>query len=81
MAPPREAEETNTSTLHGVLSPDKLASQLKSLSADNLAALFKHMNIKVVKQEPDEQERDYNTMQQFLARPCQGQGGVFFNPS
>ncbi len=51
MAPLRLEEETNTSTLRGAPSPDILVSQLKGLSADDLVALFKHMNIKVVKQE------------------------------
>jgi hypothetical protein len=55
-----------------------LASQLKGLSADKLAALFTHTNINIVKQEG---KRNYNKMQQFPARPRQGQGGVSMLPS
>ncbi len=57
---------------------DDLASQIEGLRLDKLAALFKHMNIIVVKQEDD---RDYDSVWQFFPCPCQGQGGVFTLPS
>jgi hypothetical protein len=57
---------------------DNLVSQLKGLSPDELAALFKGMNIDIMKQEDD---RDYDSMQQFSAHPCQGQGGALMLPS
>jgi hypothetical protein len=52
---------------------DDLASQLKGLSPGELATLFKRMNIDVMKQGDD---RDHDSVQQFSALPCQGQGGV-----
>ncbi len=57
---------------------DNLAPQLEGLIMEDPAALFKHMNINVVKQEDN---RDYNSMQQFSASPRQGQGGVLMLPS
>jgi hypothetical protein len=48
---------------------DNLATQLEGLSPDKLAALFKRMNIDVVKQEDD---YDFNSMRQFSAHPRQG---------
>jgi hypothetical protein len=57
---------------------DNLASQLKGLSPDKLAALFKRMNVNVVKQEDG---HDYDSVRQFSARPCQGQGGVLMLPN
>jgi hypothetical protein len=48
---------------------DNLASQLKGLSPDKLAAFFKRMNIDIVKQED---HRDYDSVQQFSNHPHQG---------
>jgi hypothetical protein len=57
---------------------NNLASQLEGLSTDKLTALFKPMNIDIMKQKDD---RDYHSMQQFSARTCQGRGGVLTLPS